>query len=54
MNNKLLIISGYTSSGKNTVVEKLIKKYKFKNIYKIKKGALFVDNFIFNFIFHNS
>lgn len=29
-------------------------KYKFKNIYKIKKGALFVDNFIFNFIFHNS
>ena len=32
MNNKLLIISGYTSSGKNTVVEKLIKKYKFKNI----------------------
>ena len=29
-------------------------KYKFKNIYKIKKGTLFVDNFIFNFIFHNS
>ena len=30
MKNKLLIVSGYTSSGKNTVIEKLIKKYKWK------------------------